>query len=369
MTKFDRFNNSFPLARSCGTYISIREIEEQIGNQTAIPYTIPIRFRVSISLDDLLIFSAFTDYPNGLFGDLKIKFKINPHAFVFCQMNPIISIAKYYTMNKDKLLGSSQQKLIDIDLMFRNWSLTFQYTKQFTQLGCTADLITGLHAEPLTESGLKNLVCDIKPVTISIKNYVITEVTANMAGYKTTDACFNRIRKFYSQCQFVVPANLIFSKDAKATTCFENPCYQNIQIITCDRNFPDTQMNTHEQKFFQFQLNTSNLDLLFEATDEFEDALTTPTNTATRILIPNTDLTNFKQHFYNQKASVELRGEPIYQGATDSYHNVDTSGKKQPPPILGTIYDTFWLFSPDAGGSCICDTNYSFDEVIGPLSA
>ncbi|KAA6373800.1 MAG: hypothetical protein EZS28_030673 [Streblomastix strix] len=189
-----------------GTYISMREIEELISNQTAVPYTIPIRFRISIPLDDILIFSAFTDYPNGLFGDLKIKFKINPHAFMFRQVNPIISMAKYYTMNKDKLLGSSQQKLIDIDLMFSNWSLTFQYIKQFTQLGCTADLITGLHAEPLTESGLKNLVCGIKPVTLSIKNYIIAEVTANMAGYKATDACLNRVRQFYSQRQFVVPA-------------------------------------------------------------------------------------------------------------------------------------------------------------------
>ncbi|KAA6399848.1 MAG: hypothetical protein EZS28_004623 [Streblomastix strix] len=31
-------------SNSCGTYISMREIEELIGNQTAVPYTIPIRF-------------------------------------------------------------------------------------------------------------------------------------------------------------------------------------------------------------------------------------------------------------------------------------------------------------------------------------
>ncbi|KAA6393049.1 MAG: hypothetical protein EZS28_011424 [Streblomastix strix] len=176
---------------ACGTYISMREIEELIGNQTSVPYTIPIRFEVSIPLDDLMIFSAFTDYPNGLFGDLKIKFKINPHAFVFCQVNPIISTAKYYTMNKDKLLSSSQQKLMDTDFMFRNWCLTFQDINQFTQLGCTADLITGLHAELLTESGLKNLICDIKPVTISINNYIITEVKDIMAGYKATDVYLN----------------------------------------------------------------------------------------------------------------------------------------------------------------------------------
>ncbi|KAA6400806.1 MAG: hypothetical protein EZS28_003668 [Streblomastix strix] len=121
-----------------------------------------------------------------------------------------------------------------------------------------------LHAEPLTESELKNLVCGIKPVTICIKNYVITEVTANMAGYKSTDACLNRVRQFYSQRPFVVPAQRVevwslltsatltgirtsqniplshvtdfclpFPKDASATTCFENPCYQNMQITTC----------------------------------------------------------------------------------------------------------------------------------------
>ncbi|KAA6401326.1 MAG: hypothetical protein EZS28_003150 [Streblomastix strix] len=71
---------------------------------------------------------------------------------------------------------------MDIDLMLRKWSLSFKYIKQFTQLGCIVDLITGLRTEPLTESGLKNLVCDIKPVTMSIKNYVITEVTANMTA-------------------------------------------------------------------------------------------------------------------------------------------------------------------------------------------
>ncbi|KAA6394184.1 MAG: hypothetical protein EZS28_010290 [Streblomastix strix] len=52
---------------ACGTYICMREIEELIGNQTRVPCTIPIRFRVSIPLDDFLIFSAFIDHPNGFF--------------------------------------------------------------------------------------------------------------------------------------------------------------------------------------------------------------------------------------------------------------------------------------------------------------
>ncbi|KAA6358503.1 MAG: hypothetical protein EZS28_045970, partial [Streblomastix strix] len=63
---------------ACGTYITMRDIEEAIADQGSVPYKMPVRFRVSVPLDDLLIFSAFTDYPNGMFGDLKIKFKINP---------------------------------------------------------------------------------------------------------------------------------------------------------------------------------------------------------------------------------------------------------------------------------------------------
>ncbi|KAA6386018.1 MAG: hypothetical protein EZS28_018456 [Streblomastix strix] len=233
-------------------------------------------------------------------------------------------MAIYYSMNKDELLGSSQQKLIDIDLMFRNWSLTFQYTKYFTQFRCTADLITGLHAEPLTEQGLKNLVRDIKSVTISIKNYIITEVTAYMAGYKATDACLNRARQFYNQRSFVVPVQhvkiwsfpisatltgirtslnallshvtdlcLLFPKDARATTFFENPYIQNMQQTTCCRNFQDMQMSTLDQQFFFLQLNASNLDLIFETTDEYEDALTTQRNRATRRLNLHTDFTSF----------------------------------------------------------------------------
>ncbi|KAA6394820.1 MAG: hypothetical protein EZS28_009653 [Streblomastix strix] len=179
---------------------------------------------------------------------------------------------------------------------------------------------------------------------------------------------------------------LLFPKDARVTTCFENPCYQNMQVTTCGRNFPDMHVNTLDQQFFQLQLNASNFDLLFEATDEFEDALTTPRNIATRGPNPNTDLTSFLINLQcernsngvltfdgldtqNQNTSVELKGAPIYQGATDSYYNVDTSGKRPSSPILCIVHDTFWLFSPTAGGSCTYDTNHSFDEAIGPLSS
>ncbi|KAA6373801.1 MAG: hypothetical protein EZS28_030674, partial [Streblomastix strix] len=128
--------------------------------------------------------------------------------------------------------------------------------------------------------------------------------------------------------------------------------------------------NTLDQKFFQLQLNASNLDLLFETIDEYEDALTTPRNTTNRRLNPRTDLISFlitlqcernsnralnfdgldTQNYYT---SVELSRAPIYEGATYSYYKVNTSGKRPHPPIFHTAQDTFWLLSPAAGGSCI----------------
>ncbi|KAA6389569.1 MAG: hypothetical protein EZS28_014905 [Streblomastix strix] len=132
------------------------------------------------------------------------------------------------------------------------------------------------------------------------------------------------------------------------------------------------------------QLNADNLDLLFEATDEFEDALTTPRNAASRRLNTHTDLTSFmitlqcERNSYdaltfdglntqNQNVLIELREVPIYQGDTDCYYSVNLMGKRQLPPILCTIHDTFWLFGPTNGGSCVYDVRNIFNEVVSQI--
>ncbi|KAA6394967.1 MAG: hypothetical protein EZS28_009507 [Streblomastix strix] len=195
----------------CGRYLSFKEISEVLAPQTSSPYAMPVGFTVSIPLDDLFIFSAFSEYLNSLFGDLKIQFKINPSAFEFSQIDPVISIARYYIINIDDLQSSGQDLLMDIDLFFRNWSLTFQYTNMYTQIGCTADLITGIRAEELTPSGLKNLICDIKPVTVSVRNYIIETVIVNICGFKASETKLSRVCQFFQSRTFVVPAQRIES--------------------------------------------------------------------------------------------------------------------------------------------------------------
>ncbi|KAA6397974.1 MAG: hypothetical protein EZS28_006500 [Streblomastix strix] len=69
----------------------------------------------------------------------------------------------------------------------------------------------------------------------------------------------------------------------------------------------------------------------------------------------------------NQTVSIKLRGAPIYQGNTDCYQNVILMDIRPPPPILCTIYDTFWLLGPTNGDSCVYDVNNSFVEVISQV--
>ncbi|KAA6358580.1 MAG: hypothetical protein EZS28_045893 [Streblomastix strix] len=181
---------------SCRRYLSIKEISDVLAPQTASPYVLQVGLTVSIPLNDLFIFSAISAYTNSLLGDLKIKFQINPQAFIYCQVDPVISLVKFYSICKDELLNPDKDKLKDNVLFFRNWSLKFQYTNIYIQIGCTADLITGIHAEDLTPSGIMNLVCDIKPVTVSVRNYFITTITANMSSQKLQKTYLSRVCQF-----------------------------------------------------------------------------------------------------------------------------------------------------------------------------
>ncbi|KAA6378531.1 MAG: hypothetical protein EZS28_025943 [Streblomastix strix] len=378
----------------------MKAISEAPVPQSAVPQVMPANFTVSIPLDDLRISSAFSEYPNSLFA------------------NPIISLTKYYSTNKDELLSSGQDKFWIIDLFFRNWNLTFQYTNMFTQIGCTVDLITGIRAEELTPSGLMNLVCDIQPVTVSVRNYIITAITANISGYKASQECLNRVRQFQSTHPFVVPAQrieswvfpsgaaltglrtsynttlshvtdmcLIFPKDPRYLTYFENPCNQNMQVSILSRSFPDFPMNTLNEQFFTMQQQANNLVNRFEACDEYEESFATPRGTATRRYNPASDYIPFFITIQyernsngtlsfdgldtkNQNTSVEQRGQLIFNGAVDTYYNnVETNGKHPPPPVLYQVHDTFLLFTPTNGGSCDCDTTHSFDEVIREVTA
>ncbi|KAA6382625.1 MAG: hypothetical protein EZS28_021848 [Streblomastix strix] len=162
-----------------------------------------------------------------------------------------------------------------------------------------------------------------------------------------------------------------------------------MQVTTIGRNFPDNLdflINILNEQFFTMQLQANNLDNIFETTDEYVDSIATPRVSNTRKYNPNTDITSFfitlqcernsnsaltfdGLDTQNQNSSVELRGQPVFQGAVETYCNVDALGKHPPPPIFCPVHDIFWLFSPNNGGSCDYDTTHSFDQVTGQVTA
>ncbi|KAA6403220.1 MAG: hypothetical protein EZS28_001253 [Streblomastix strix] len=224
-------------------------------------------------------------------------------------------------MNKTDLMACGPDKLKNTNLIFRYWSFGYKYTKQFTQMSYIADFITEISKEKTTGNGMKNLMCNISPVILSVTNDVVTEVTANMSGNKAIDECLQR-----------------FPKEARITTYFENLCYLNVKI-------------------------TTNLDLLFEAIDEFEDALTAPRGTASRGLIPYNDPTSSMIKFQ----SVKLVGAPVCKGETECYYNVDLMDKRQPPPIRRQIHDIFLQIGFANCDSCIYDTINAFYEAVSQI--
>jgi hypothetical protein len=119
-----------------------------------------------------------------------------------------------------------------------------------------------------------------------------------------------------------------------------------------------------------------------EATEEFENSLTIPRANETQRLRPNTDLTSFVitipverssgvgLYFdgldtKGQNVSVEIKGNPIYQGANDTYYDpVGDGSVRPPPPVLAMVQDTFWIFTAKNGGTCVYEINKDYNSVI-----
>ncbi|KAA6391137.1 MAG: hypothetical protein EZS28_013335 [Streblomastix strix] len=151
-----------------------------------------------------------------------------------------------------------------------------------------------------------------------------------MSGYKATDDYLQRVRELFAKRPFVIPAQRVeaWSFPTSATT----------SGIRSSQNIPLS--------------HVTDLYLLFEATDEFEDALTTSRNTASRRLNPHTVLTLFMITLQSEKnsngaltfdgldsnnfnVSIEFRREPICFGEIDYCYNVDLMGKGPSQPITG----------------------------------
>ncbi|KAH0799810.1 uncharacterized protein GO595_007381 [Histomonas meleagridis] len=158
----------------------------------------------------------------------------------------------------------------------------------------------------------------------------------------------------------VTTITVVFPKHANDYTCFDNPIYNNVQLTIAGQNYPDEPVSTLGARFLQYQLVASDLDGGIQCTKEFEDSLTMDRNDSNGTRYNNTlsDATSFMLNIQcersrggyvfdglysnGQNIPIQIKGQPIYTQANDTYYNVDDTGNHPPPPQLFICRDTYF---------------------------
>ena len=416
----------------CGGYINLNEFK---ATNTAT-----FEYDVNIPFDDLLALQAFDLFPNGLIGDLSIKFRVSGAGQVWAFIEPHEVATVKATVEQDPLVGG------DLLQATQKIAHNSKLKKSFTQIGNEAVIpskfimhlkATGKYNgttdfeidEDLTESFFTSLTTpitptydveeivkakfagvtsidelhvewsyqyDTQPATLSYQEFTITLMKSNMQGYGCTEATKQGITEIlrkgiiipsqqvdYHAFPIAASANgikssiniplmnvttmsLLFPKHPNELTVFENPMYQNCYLNVAGTNYPDENLATNDPRFYEMQLEASDLDgITLMCTKDFEDSITMTRNhedTGKRYVNTLSDATNFVFQIKTERSGggffydgldsnggnvqIQVNGQPIYTGADDTYYNVNESGTIHPPPIqLWLTRDTYFTLN------------------------
>ena len=86
-SEVNKFGNS-----KYGVYIPLSDTLTLAANNREME----IEFPVNIPITSVLCFEGFGEYPNNILGELLIRLKINPNAFVYCMVDPYESLQKTF---------------------------------------------------------------------------------------------------------------------------------------------------------------------------------------------------------------------------------------------------------------------------------
>ena len=148
---------------------------------------------------------------------------------------------------------------------------------------------------------------------------------------------------------------LLHPTDSRQRTVFRNICADNYQVMIGTRRVPDQLTSTISPQFHEMQVQASDFDSIFEASESWERSLTDPVSNGEKFLKPVYDNTSFVPIFQVERTGsngnslwfdgitgmqkVELNTKPLYPTMDPYYQGANT-----PSPILCTCQDTFWIF-------------------------
>ena len=360
----------------CGTYIDIAEFKD------GLPH--PVEFEVNLPFDNILALQAFDMYPNSICGDLELKFYVKPRGLVWCMVDPM-NVKEF----KEMMEGDSIKITCDDNL-------SAMYKHGFTQVGNSAEIITSFTEGDSGVEGVALITADKGAGTLICTGMEVRSLKSNMYGFNVTSESLQKIHHLFSTPQ-IIPSqqldynafpiaatsagiqstinmpvcnttciSIMFPKYDNDYTVFENPIYNNLQLTVNGKNMPDEVVSSQGARFLQQQLIASDLSGGLECTKEFEDSIVMAKNTSSGNRYHNTlsDGTSFMWNIQcernnagytfdgidsnGQNIPIQIKGQPLYSGANDTYYNVNAAGTiHPPPPQIWLCRDTYFLCSTE----------------------
>jgi hypothetical protein len=362
-----RYDNSI-----CGAYID-PTVAWPTPNSVA-----DIHYAIAIPINDFLALQIFDDWPM-LYGDIVLRLQFTKSSQVFAQVDPH-EVAKVENFINESITDENLNRVLNTP---------FKYDRKFIQNQLKGNFITNVTAN--SDGGcnytVEEVIFEVDEITVNDMRVTIPGYRCNDATKKALAEAFPIDNPWYIPSQQIEPLSmpkpnnqfsydgsmsfvlnnvtdfiLIFRKDGREFTCFENPMINGLQIIVENKNMPENPLCTIGEHFFSLVLQASDLDNLFEATEEYEHSLTKPLNNpdGTPILRTLMDQTSFippiqaersgRGYFFDgmetgsKPANIRLKFTPIYQGPNDTYlfHN-------PPAPQMWLCRDTFFTFDTTNG--------------------
>ena len=361
----------------CGTYINVEDFKDGLPHD--------VEFEVNLPFDDILALQAFDLFPNSICGDLELKFYVKSQGLVWNMIDP--NIIKDY---KALMEGET----FDIDLTNKN--LSSMYKHAFTQINNDAMVINSYKVTSQEVSGttIKTVEANNGSAVLQCQGMQIRSLKSNMYGFGVTAKTLAAIAEEF-KTPLIIPSQILdynafplaatsagiqstinmplsncscisimFPKHDNDRTVFENPIYDNVQLTVNGRNLPDEVVSTQGARFLQYQLIASDLSGGLQCTKEYEDSIVMAKNdkSGTRYINGLSDATSFMLNIQcerngagytfdgydsdGQNIPIQLKGQPIYTGANDTYYNVDKNGTQHPPPPqIWCCRDTYFIAS------------------------
>ena len=358
----------------CGMYIPIGELTGNSSNEYKV------MFDVIVPINEILAMEAFDEYPNKIFGELKLFFTTTYNGFVFTEVNPIESIKKGIVRGD---IDATNADLHLTDVLAVD-AKTFPYTHAFQQQGIANKMsfITGYDSDNATLT-----FSDLADVKLTCYDLQTLDIWCDVRGYKASSGAMQNMYNSFCRNPFVVCAqrvertgfnskptvsggihtditlrfnrvtdiNILMPTHSLQRTVYTNPALRGFQVIIGNDHYPDQQVTTLSPEFFENQIQSTDFDSFFEATDSYEHSLTDARVDENGEKNPITDDTSFVPIFSLERANagelvfdgldqlsvkVELHGTPLY--STSIYPRSDDTDIE--PPALCTTTDTYWIF-------------------------